>query len=64
MEPNKSSFWTNFGAEMDPEMDPQKSENVPQNGTKIGIASGEQKWGWKMQILSGAGAGAGTNHVR
>ena len=49
---------------MDPEMEPQKTEIWTKTGTKIGTASGEQKWGWKMQILSGAGAGAGTNHVR
>ena len=51
MEPNKNSFFTNFGAEMDPKMEHQKTENWTTNGTEIGTASGEQKWGWKMQIL-------------
>ena len=49
---------------MDPETEHPKTENWIKNGTEIGIASGEQKWGWKTQILQIAGAGAGTNHVR
>ena len=62
MEPEKVSFWTSFGAGMDPA--PRQKENWTKNGTEIGTTSGEQKWGCKVQIMSDAGAGAGTNHVR
>ena len=36
---------------MDPEIEPGMDKKLTKNGTEIGTASGEQKWGWKMQIL-------------
>ena len=45
MEPNKNSFCTNFGAKIYSKMEPQQTENCTKNGTEIGTASGEQKWG-------------------
>ena len=51
MEPKKTVVELILVPKWTPKWNPKKNEHWTKNGTEIGIASGEQKWGWKMQIL-------------
>ena len=61
MNPENLFDWASFETELGPKANPKIIKTNDKKWPQIGIGSGEQKWGWKNQMLQGWDLESGLN---